>query len=615
MYLRIASTRRFGFVALALAATLTFVTRPAAAKGPEVFPLKNVKKGMKGYGLTVFQGTTIERFDWEVVAIAKQQLPGIDLIIFKSDDPKMTLPGVAAGMSGSPMYLDGKVVCALSYGWRFTKITLGMCTPIETMLAESKTPLRGVETTPLASLDEWQRYQPLDRYDGGRDALASARRPDAWITQAPLPTAPLLPADPDGPRRASVPLTVAGLTSRSFDAIRSIFSPYGLEAMQAGGIGGSNPAGGPSYYEMGGMIGVQLVRGDFSAMASGTVSYVDGTNVLAFGHPLFTFGETFLPTALAEVSVIVPSAQSAFKMSSPLRPLGALVQDRASMTQIDTTKTPTMIPVDVTVEGPVGIKTWHTEVARNKFWTPQMAVLSVSNAAGVLYPDVADAIVAVESTLVIKGFRPLNFVDYMYSPDGASANAIASARALRVLTPILFNPWSPVTIERLAVKVSVTYKADYANVVELRAPAATVPAGKKFDLEVVLQPFGAAPYVVKIPVTMPERLAGQQVRVDVVPGDFARLDVAAPENTEQLIEALRRTYPGNVLVVTVSTADEGTAIGGKIVPNLPPSAIDTVRPGASSGRVDQYKSLIRVVTPTPRVVQGRAELLLTVDDR
>jgi hypothetical protein len=596
-----------GLLPLAAAST-------AHAKGPDVYPVSQVKKGQKGYGLTVFQGTTPERFEFEIVGVMKNYLPKMDLVLVKSDDPKITATGFAKGMSGSPLYIDGKVLCAFSYGWSFNKLAMGGCTPVEFMVQEAKTPLRGPDSTALASADEWRRYAPLDGYEKGRAALAAADAPrDAWILQSPLPPAPPAPSGDGSVQRAGIPLALSGFGPRAFADAASMFAPFGLEPMQAGGSG--DASAGPTKYEMGGAIGVQLIRGDFSITGTGTVSYIDGKTVLAFGHPMFQMGEVYMPTCASEIHAVVASAQFPFKLSSPLRTIGALVQDRQSMIQIDAAKQVDMIPVDVTIEGPAGSKQFHTEVARNRFLTPQLVMMSVVNGAQSMYPDVADAIVTVESKLHVRGFEPLTFVDYMYSPDGAAGNAIASARALRVISPILFNPWSNVTLDRVDVKVSVQFKADYANIVEMRAPAAEVPYGQKFELEVTMQPFGGKPYVVKIPVTLPEKLAGQQVRIDVVPGDFARLDVAVPENVEQLVAALRKTYPGNVLVVTVSTADEGTTLGGKVVPRLPDSAIDTARPAASSGRGEAYKSILRVAVPTKRVVQGRAELMVTVAER
>ena len=134
-------------VAASLACALavsTWQARPASADAPEIFPLSKVKKGQKGYGMTTFSGTTPERFEFEVVGIAKNFLPKLDIILVKSDDPKMQVSGFWQGMSGSPLYIDGKVACAFSYGFRFNKVPLGGCTPIEAMKKEGLgTPRRG----------------------------------------------------------------------------------------------------------------------------------------------------------------------------------------------------------------------------------------------------------------------------------------------------------------------------------------------------------------------------------------------------------------------------------------------------------------------------------------
>src|SRR5688572_27287554 len=152
--------RRLNLVALlgcALAAA------PSFAKGPETYPLSQVRKGQKGYGLTVFEGTKAERFEFEVIGVLKNALPKQDLILVRSGDQKIIERGFARGMSGSPLYLDGKVACAFSYGFPFSKGQIGACTPIEYMLEDARKPLRGPEKAALASVEEWNRLQPLKR--------------------------------------------------------------------------------------------------------------------------------------------------------------------------------------------------------------------------------------------------------------------------------------------------------------------------------------------------------------------------------------------------------------------------------------------------------------------
>lgn len=589
---------------------------PVHAKGHDIFPLAKVERGAKGYGLTVFQGTTPERFEFEVVGVIKNFLPKMDIILVRSDDPKLKESGFAQGMSGSPLFLEDKLVCAFSYGFRFNRAAIGGCTPIETMIQESRTPVRGPEATALASSEEWHRQVPLERFERGRDLLARPDAPrDSWLTQSPLPTLPEVPPPDSALVRAGVPLSVSGLGPTALEAARRLFSPYGLEPMQAGG-GGSEDRG-PSRFELGAPLGVVLARGDFSVVATGTVSYVDGDKVLAFGHPMLQMGEAYMPVSSAEIHTILPSAMMAFKLSSPLRVLGSLVQDRQSMIMADATRKADLMPVDVRITGPSGREqTFHAEVVRNRFLTPQLALMAVTNAAQVIAPDITDCTLTLESRVQVKGLGPLRFVDYIYSAEGASGNALATARGLRMLTPLLFNPWSPITIERVDVKLDVQYKANVMTIQSIRLPDSRIPYGKSIDIEVVMQPYGDKPYVERIPIAIPERLAGATIRLEVTSGDTARLDMAPPESLEQLVNGLRtRTFPGNVIVATLYTPEEGVMLGGRIVPNLPDSVLDTVRPAASTIKPEAYKATLREIVPTRRVVRGKQEITFTVKDR
>jgi hypothetical protein len=585
----------------------------ASAKGPAVYPLSEVKAGQKGYGLTVFSGFEPERFSFEVIGVVRNFLPKLDIILVKSDDPKLQVSGFAQGMSGSPLYLDGKVLCAFSYGFRFNKIAMGGCTPVESMIAEARAqPSRSQDTIIKASLDPaGPRYQPLA-------AIAERPAPGAkgWMFGPPLPAAPI-PQGEEGLTRAAVPLGLGGMGSWAFNRAKEVFAPMGLEPMAGGGSGNENI--GPTSFVMGGSIGIALIKGDTSATATGTVSYIDGSDILAFGHPMFQTGQTWMPATGAEIHYVVPSAQSAFKMASPTRTLGVLVNDRQSHIEVDTKGRADLLPVDLTVilaaqkgKGPTKL-TFHSEVARNRFLTGQLVMMAIGNGVQLVLPDTADCVATVRSSLTVKGYEPLTFVDYAFANDGA-AGAVTGARALRIVGPLLFNPWTPVRLERVAIEVEVTYGDNMAAINELRAPGAEVPAGKPFDLEIGLNPYLGKPTTMRIPVTLPARLAGQVVKIDVFPGDTAKLDVAAPQNLDQLMAALRKVYPGNVLVVTVTSADDGVSLDGVQLPNLPDSAIDSVRPGAASKGGDMYKVLVRQAVPTARVLQGHAELTLKVRD-
>jgi hypothetical protein len=603
---------RLSFVLLAaLAAVL--VGGHGEAKGPEVFPLSQVRPGQKGYGLTVFRGTTPERFDFEVVGIVKNMLPRMDIIIVRSEDPKLTTPGMARGMSGSPLYIDGKVACAFAYAWAFNKQAMGGCTPIEYMLADANRPRRDPHETAqaqTASLDEWRRHAPMERF-----LAAATPEPKNWFAQNPLPPRPPAPVDSETSLvRASIPLSVTGLGPSAFEQARKVFEPYHIEPMQGAG-GAGDPKRGPTSYEMGGNVAVRLAAGDFSSAATCAVSYVDGDKALGCGHPMFTLGQVSMPAAAAEIHTIIPSAQLAFKLASPLRELGALVQDRKTGIVADTSKQADMVPVDIKIKTPAGEQEFHSQVVDHRFLTPQLTTLALASALELLSPDITDATMTLRSSVAVRGKEPLYFTDYLYSADGLSLAAVQTARGLRVLVPLLFNPYEPVKLERIQLEATLAYKADYAEIVGLRLPDLELPAGEETWVDVDMRPYNGRVRTVRVPLLIPKRLAGALVKLEVVPGDQAKPDTAPPENLEQVLDVLRnKTFPANVLVATLYTPNEGVSLSGRVIPDLPDSALDTARPAAATRRVDAYRSILRQTVPLKQVATGKQEMVIKVAD-
>jgi hypothetical protein len=580
------------------------------AKGPEIFPLSQVKPGQKGYGLTVFQGTTPERFEFEVIGIVKNMFPKMDVILVKSADPKVQLSGMAMGMSGSPLFIDGKIACAFAYSWSFNKVAMGGCTPIEYMIQAGARKDKGDDGPSLASRDEWDSLRPLEKL-AENQVKADAR--DGWLLGAPLP-APPPPAASQGLVRAGIPLAVNGLGPSAFEQTRRIFETYHVEPMEGIG-GGGDPNAGPSKFEVGGNIAVKLISGDISAAATCAVSYVDGPSVLGCGHPIFGVGKLDVPVATAQIHTIVPSANIAFKVASPLRIAGALVNDRKAAIVADSERRSQIVPVDVRIKNAHGEQELHSQLVEHRFLTPQLATMTMAAAVELMSPDVIDATMTLKSTVYIKGFDPLVFTDYLYSPEGMSLAAISTARGLRALVPLLFNPYEPVKLERIQIEASLAYKADFAELQGLKLPDLELPVEQDTYVDAVLRPYSGKEYTTRIPLRFPRRLAGSLVKLEVVPGNAAKPDSAPPQNLAQLVDTLRtKMFPANVLVATVYTPNEGVTLGGRVLPDLPDSALDTARPAAATKMAEPYKSVMRATIPLKQVVTGKQELVVKIAD-
>src|SRR5580692_11438358 len=592
----------YGPLLVALIATSTGTAQAAvrlhavvpSGPPPAIMPLADVKPGMVGQALTVFQGTKPEPFKVRVVSVMRNFLPKQDVILIRAEDPRVEFSGIVAGMSGSPVYIDGKLVGAIAYAWSFAKEPLGGVTPIESMLAERRRPRRA----------ENESY--VERLRG------SAGTPDALARGLGLP--PLAPAAVGEPRllRASVPLSVSGFTPRAVAELADDMKPTGLVPLQAGGGRRLGPPA-AGHVEPGSAIGVELVRGDMSTVATGTVTYVNGSDVLAFGHPLFGIGEAYLPMVDAEIHAFLPSLSQSFKMSSPLNEVGTLVQDRPACIIGDLDARTTMLPIDVRVTGPgVEPRLFHAEVARNRRLTPMLASMVVGNAIADAEPDVTDMIVTVTSKVGLKGYAPLEMRDQIFSPEGVSSHALASSRGLRAMGDLLVNPFEPVVLDRMDVDVRVEYRRDVAEIIGVSVPTQEVHAGDTVDLRVTLRPYAGPEYVETVPVIIPRTVAGQALKIEVASGASVRPDVPQAETLPVYIDNMRKSYSATSIVVTLQTPDDGASLRGRLISGLPDSALDTLRPGNQTNRAGAYHIADRTLFPARQLVSGREELSVVV---
>ncbi|HVV49602.1 MAG TPA: SpoIVB peptidase S55 domain-containing protein [Polyangia bacterium] len=588
---------------------------------PAIMPLADVKPGMVGQALTVFQGTKPEPFKVRVVAVMRNFLPKEDVILIRAEDPRVEFSGIVAGMSGSPVYIDGKLVGAVAYAWSFAKEPLGGVTPIESMLAERRRPRRIPREVFAAGAPRDQQIIAAEGMGprvpaAVRSALASTgagfEAPDAFARGLGLP--PITPGAGNEPRliRASVPLSVSGFSPRTVGELGDALRPTGLVPLQAGGGRKLGPPA-AGHVEPGSAIGVELVRGDMSTVATGTVTYVNGSDVLAFGHPLFGIGEVYLPLVDAEIYTFLPSLSQSFKMSAPLNEVGTLVQDRPACIMGDLDARTTMLPVDVRVTGPgVEPRLFHAEVARNRRLTPMLASMVVGNAIADAEPDVTDMIVTVTSKVGVKGFAPLELRDQIFSPEGVSSHALASSRGLKAVGELLFNPFEPVVLDRMDVDVRVEFRRDVAEIVGVALPTQEVHAGDTVDMRVTMRPYAGSEYVETVPVIIPRTVAGQTLKIEVSSGAAVKPDMPAAETLPVYMDNLRKAYSASAIVVTLQTPDDGASLRGRLISGMPASALDTLRSGNQTARAGTYHIADRTVFPARQLVSGKEDLTVAV---
>jgi hypothetical protein len=581
---------------------------------PDVLPLSEVKPGMKGYGMTVFSGTEPEKFDVEIISTLHNFRPNQDLILIKTPHPRLNITRTVAGMSGSPIYLNGKMIGAYAYGWLYGAEPIAGVTPIKSMLEDQARPIPRTlfprSGGPLPSAD-------------ASDPGAKKRSPHAFLgapdtydlathaKQIGSRTANALAA-PDGTSlaRASTPILVGGMGNTAMKIASDLLTPLGLDPMQAGGGGGKQQdPNAPTKYVDGGAIGVTLVKGDVSAMGLGTVTRVQGDKLVAFGHPMLGGGIEALPTAIAKVHWIVASMNRSFKLGESARPLGALVNDRQAAIVVDSSVKGPMFPVSVKIEGADGVPKpiWNMEVAHDQFMAPAFTAMAIGSGVEETTAERRDMTWRAVSKLKVAKYGAISLQDFgAGNGNPVGAEEFMRGKLVKAVGTLLNNPWEPVQIEGVETVVKVTFEREVTLLRGAKVLDPEVDAGSPARVRLTLQNFQGKIETRDIEIKIPAELAGREIDVDLSPGYEVDRPLPTPDSVAELMSNLQNaTFDPESVVVTFRLKENAAAYKGKIASRLPPGALDVLRPATASDAPEVFAAQVQTAIPLKRFLVGR----------
>jgi hypothetical protein len=636
-------------VAVALGTTIPLAR---SDQRPSTIDVSEIKEGMKGYGLTVFKGTQPERFDVEVIGLLHHFRPGQELIIVRTPHPRLNQVRTVKGMSGSPIYLEGRLAGAYSYSLAsFELEPVAGVTPIDLMLKEMRRPTppgfwpteRGAPL-PHAALERAPTESPsptwLNRYEGppgAYDLADHARQVAARLGRTSTdergawrpPSSSAFDegggsrppsSSPEATRvmtPAATPLMLAGVADRAAAALRTLFEPLGLEPMQTGG--GETPPDHdtPSHFVAGGGLGVSLVRGDVSMMGLGTATTTDGAGKVAgFGHPMLNGGDSALPTCIGRVLWIEASAAASHKIGECARRLGTLVQDRQSAVVIDETVTAPTVTLDVDVVGAVGApKTrWHTEITEDKFLTPSLASAVLESVVEATTSERRDVTWRLTSKLTVPGHGEVALEDVGVASGGTpDAGEWARSKVVTALGDVLNNPWERARVTHVSARLEVAYARELWRLRGADVIDPVVDAGSKARVLLHLVAEHGPETTRIVEVTMPAELAGKEVEVEIAPGYGVAPEMAPPETLDELLaNEPGQTYPPRSIVLQYRVPSQGIAYRGHVTDRLPPFALDALRPQNSDTGPESFQSLSRTVVALEQYVEGRDKVKIRV---
>jgi hypothetical protein len=566
-------------VAAALAVLAPVLLAPALDAAPDIFPLKDVRAGQHGIGRTVFAGNRIEEFQVEVLGVLENVGPRQSIILARLSGGPLAETGVLQGMSGSPVYIDGKLAGAVALGFSEAKVAIAGIRPIEEMLrVEPQTPAG------LASV------RPRARFVSGGMRL----------------------------EEIATPLAFSGFTAATLDHFTPQLRALGLDPQQ-GVSGGANPPdalGDPRTLEPGSMISVHLMSGDMNVNADGTVTALDGDKIYAFGHRFMATGPTDLPFAKAEVLALLPNLANSFKISQATEWMGTITADRDTAISGIVGRRASMAPIDIRV----GKNDYRMNVARDPILTPLVAQMAVFSAIDSTERSVGAATYAVRGHADFEGGSVQ--LDNVYSGDVNTAT-MASLGVSTPLSYALTSGFDALRLKSLTLEITATETHNQLQITDAFAPRQVHP-GEDVEISVVLSGENGAETVKKTSYRVPVGAPAGLMYLTVSDASSANLfefqgalGVQA-RSVAQVFSLLNGLRPNTSAYVRVWRADAAYSMDGRDLPDPPASLVAILgrsQPGAAALASTRGAKVAEIEIPAgENVVTGSKTIQIEVKE-
>jgi SpoIVB peptidase S55 len=550
----------------------------SAITAPTIITLDQIHEGMKGTALTVFQGVKPESMEVEVLGVMRNvNGPKGDIILVRLHGSKPEYTGVVAGMSGSPVYFDGKLAGALAFRiGEFSKEPIAGVTPIEEMME-----INVLDRRPPPSRAKLPGSTQDGTTQGGQDA-GHATQSGSTQTASPAESSSLTARKPSNYLTPiETPLVFNGFSEETLQRYSSQFAAAGIVPVM--GIGSASDRKQPEPIEAGSAVSAVLVRGDMDIAATCTVTYVDPKRLLACGHPLLQFGEVDLPMTKATVLATLPSPMNAFKIVNTTETVGAFVQDRQSGIMGVPGRDSKMIPVTVAMHSGAATKEFHYEILNNAKLSPLAMMATVFNALHGTNEYGEDITYRMNGVLSVRGYSDV-ILRNMFSPqdNGQPAAAMAAATIGDRFGRIYTNAFDVPDVQGVKLDFDLVRERRSAKLEASRTDMTEARPGDQIMVETVIRPYRGERLVRQIPIRIPTSTSKGTLRILVSDGDtLDRVHRGTPMMNHGLglaptIALLNKERANDRVYVSLIESDPEAMIADKVMPTLPLSVMNVM---------------------------------------
>lgn len=590
----------------------------AAEKGaPSQFlPLSEVKEGMRGTAKTVFRGSVPEEFNVEILGVVPSGIgPRQDLIVGRISGGGADRTAVFAGMSGSPVYINGRLVGAISYSFPFSKEPICGITPIEQMIAifEQKQPAKAKATQPRAvsfaelASTKWEPNLPAQGASGA--LVMGAFENSAMMAVAGQSFQPI-----------ATPMTFTGFSQETLN----LFAPQLIKAglLPVSAVGGAAKMtamkkADETTLRGGDSVSMQLSRGDYSMAASGTVTFRDGNKIYAFGHPFLSLGSSDLPMSESHVVTVIPSVNNSFKLAVPDAMVGSMTQDRATGVYGHLGQAPKMIPVRLNVETSRGqTNTLNFEIANDDFLTPILLQITIYNSIISNERGLGESTVALKGEIKIKGNDTVT-IERRFA--GGFSNQFAAQSVSTPVGALLRSRFDGLEISEVVLNVVSSDGSNTATLERMALDRTQVKAGETVEVQAFARTDSGKIFVQKIPITIPADTPAGMVSVTVGDGTSIQQNSAiqqfVPKDLGELIKTINTLKQPDRLYAQIFRTTNGAIIGANELTNLPPSVLATLNNDRTVGGFKSSTQTIvneQTIAPAEFIISGQQTLTIEV---
>ncbi len=535
----------------------------------------NLKNNMEGYALTVFKGEKIEKIPVKIIGVLKNVVPGENRVIIRVKGDIVEKAGIVQGMSGSPVYIEGKLAGAISFGWAYGKEPIGGLTPIESMLEIEKAYKSGRKTGKIRFTQE--------------PSLNPIFNPDESSFL------------PDSLKKAfnSTTLVQSGFVTLPFETFAQGGTDYNVS----------------SELKPGSSLAVALVRGDISLYSIGTVTFLKNNRVFGYGHPIYNLGDIAFPMHTAEILTVYPSVNVSNKIGIIGKEVGTIVEDRSAGIMGILKLKPSMIPVNIKIALKDNSKNYNFEIVNHEILSPYLTNLTINNILQSVIKNIGFQTYNIRGKIEMENHNPIVL-------ESISANiqtAPIAASFASLVQGVIQNPFEPVRIKNISIEMKPTEKLLMAQLIKVKTSKTKVNPGDNLHLQLYIKPFQQEGFIKNVSLPIPKNIKQGSYKITI--GDGYSIMKAQSKNLKTRIETLdgyirlvNRFLKPNKVYISISKETDAFFMGETVQSSLPESIKETVSDTSKHiPKSKKWKEALTVnILTTDFIISGFTSIPITV---